>query len=53
MRSWRDEEIEIDWLYVLREMHTLAKMLRWEGDEDTTMEDWMRELDLDPDEILR
>ncbi len=53
VRSWRDEEIEIDWLYVLREMHTLAKMLRWEGDEDTTMEDWMRELDLDPDEILR
>lgn len=30
--GWRGEELEIDWLYVLNEMWTMARMLRWEGD---------------------
>lgn len=31
--GWRGDEIEVDWLYVLRENFTMARMLRWEGDE--------------------
>ena len=30
--GWRGNEIEIDWLYVLKENFNLARMLRWEGD---------------------
>lgn len=31
--GWRGDAFEIDWLYVLQENFTLAKMLRWEGDK--------------------
>lgn len=30
--GWRGDEIEVDWLYVLQENFTLAKMLRWKDD---------------------
>ena len=30
--NFRGDEIEVDWLYVLQEMFTLARMLRWEDD---------------------
>lgn len=30
--GWRGDQIEIDWLYMLQENFTLAKMLRWLGD---------------------
>lgn len=30
--GWRGDEIEIDWLYVLRENFNMARMLRWDGD---------------------
>lgn len=36
--GWRGDEIEIDWLYVLQENFTLAKMLRWEGDKTDVKE---------------
>ena len=31
--SWRGDEIEIDWLYMLNENFQLARMRRWENDE--------------------
>lgn len=31
--GWRGDEIEIDWLYVLRENFDMARMLRFEGDD--------------------
>lgn len=31
--GWRGDQIEIDWLYMLRENFTMARMLRWEGDQ--------------------
>lgn len=30
--NWKDQEIEIDWLYVLQEVTDMAHMQRWEGD---------------------
>lgn len=30
--GWRGDFINIDWLYVMKENFTLARMLRWEGD---------------------
>lgn len=30
--GWRGDEIEVDWLYMLQENFTLAKMLRWRDD---------------------
>lgn len=30
--GWRGNELEVDWLYMLQENFTLAKMLRWQGD---------------------
>ena len=33
VKGWRGNEIEVDWLYMLRENFTMARMLRWEGDE--------------------
>jgi hypothetical protein len=55
VEGWRCENgdtIEIDWLYVLNEMFVMARMLRFTGDEDTTMQEWMEELELNPEEIL-
>lgn len=31
--GWRGDEIDIDWLYVLEENFTMARMLRYDGDE--------------------
>jgi hypothetical protein len=36
--GWRGDEIEVDWLYMLQENFTLAKMLRWEGDSVSVKE---------------
>ncbi len=36
--GWRGEEIEVDWLYMLQENFTLAKMLRWPGDKTNVKE---------------
>jgi hypothetical protein len=33
VKGWRGEDIDIDWLYVMRENFTLARMLRWEDDK--------------------
>lgn len=30
--GWRGDEFEIDWLYVMQEMFTMAHMRRWEND---------------------
>lgn len=36
--GWRGDTIRIDWLYVIKEMYTLAKMLRWKGDYECITE---------------
>lgn len=33
VKGWRGDEIEVDWLYMLRENFQMARMLRWEGDD--------------------
>ena len=35
VKSWRGNEMLIDWLYVAREQFRMATMLRWEGDSRT------------------
>ena len=54
VKGWRQKTatLNIDWLYVLNEMFVMARMLRFEGDDKTTMQDWMKELGLNPDRIL-
>ena len=32
IRNWKDEEFEIDWLYVLQEITHMVHMQRWRGD---------------------
>lgn len=41
--GWRGEEIEIDWLYVLKENFQLARMLRWREDK-VDVEEVMKKL---------
>lgn len=43
--GWRGDEIEIDWLYMLQENFTLAKMLRWKGDS-VDVKDVMNKLEV-------
>lgn len=45
-KGWRGDDIEVDWMYVMKENWTMARMLRFEGD-DVDIVDVLDKLEVD------